>query len=609
MFRRAVNRYAWQIGLVAVLLPILTHLVETLWHWPPGSKYALGVADPDVWLRLTLVRNWLAGGSWYDHSYAANAPYFNSTSPWTRPVDLVIALFTRLQFYPAGLSTKLLFTSFFLPLLWMGLTFAALAHGLRRLSAQPMALIMLAVLITTAPVMYNYMMPGNVDHHAPLSMLYCWVVVLSITHDWDRWRTPLLVGLLLALMLWISPEALLLIGATYGWLGLQWLLGQQRTRPLARLATVTAVASFAAIMIERRPSEWLVPVYDTISISHGFVLLLLAIACWLLLFARTHGMLVRAIGAAVAMGMVAGIIHHADPDFLQGPMVHVHPYIRDEFLPRISEASPLFRENLLEILAMLVQPLAALAIVITFARRRDSIIDPSKAVALTYFLAFGIALYVCQVRWFYYLSPLVALCIAPWFAALMEPDHPTIRQGWPATFMQGRSEHQQSLIRMPLMLGLIAMPIVLIILSADPVTKKAKISNKCHEDMRIMIQRGDLNEFGNGKPLTVFAPTDLGTEILFFTKHRIIASNYHRDGAAIKDVWQTQETESLGQVRYTFDQRKVDLLFLCPDKHASDAAALEKVYRGGILNPDWLEKQYVSDSGLSKHPPVIFLVK
>ncbi|WP_371384651.1 hypothetical protein, partial [Salmonella sp. M303] len=68
---------------------------------------------------------------------------------------------------------------------------------------------------------------------------------------------------------------------------------------------------------------------------------------------------------------------------------------------------------------------------------------------------------------------------------------------------------------MPLILLLLSAQGALLLAAPDETTPHSKSIDACHKTARQIIHRGDLNALGNGKMLTILAPTDLGAEILF----------------------------------------------------------------------------------------------
>lgn len=605
MFRRAINALpAWGWALLLIALPAFLRGAIALVQFQPDQP--IGPADPDVWLRLTLVKQWLQDGGWYDHSYLSNAPH-NAISPWTRPLDLVIALGAKLQWGDAALTTKLIRTAIVLPLVWMLLLGAGLLACVRAITPAPSACIMLAALLLVSPTMHNYFTAGNADHHAPLAALWAWVLYFMLTLQPGHWRMPLGAGLLLALMLWISPEALLIIAGCYSWLGICWLVGRHSARTLARLCTVTALATTAALMIERPPEQWFTPIYDSISIVHAVLLALCALAAWVLTMGPPVRPLPRACVTGALLGGIAAIMRQAFPLFFEGPMAQVHSYILTDFLPNIGEAQSLLIQHPVFITAMLIQPLTALGIAWMNSSRSDGIIPIIPATALMMLLCLTLAMYLVEMRWFYYLHPLVAVTLSPWLAAWLTPSNATLAYFWPAYKVRRLSETEQMFRRLPLLMLLLVLPLVLLLAEPERETKADKANSACLKDARMLITNGTIAALSN-EPITLYAHTNLGGHLLFYTQHRIVASNYHREGPGIRDVWEGEKTTSDAALSTIFARRGIEAMLLCPGVAQPHAGVAAQLYSGTLELP-WLTRLKLDTSKLGPTPPAIFLVK
>ncbi len=218
------------LAVLAFALIAVPHLLFVISKWhavPLHDGLPVGPSDPDPWLRLTLVRDWLMGGSWYDHSVShSNAPWGGITSPWTRPLDVVIATLVRLQPDSVDMNLRLMRAALMLPWIWMMLLIVGVYRLVRLSSAAPSSTLMASVLIAAMPLTWNYFGIGNADHHAPLAVLFIWALH-GLLRDAPKRRHIIASGLLLALQLWVSFEALILIGAIYVWYGVHWLRGHR----------------------------------------------------------------------------------------------------------------------------------------------------------------------------------------------------------------------------------------------------------------------------------------------------------------------------------------------------------------------------------------------
>lgn len=596
-------------AVLATLLIAVPYLLYALgkWHAMPLHEGApTGQTDPDTWLRLTLVRDWLLGGGWYDHSVAhSNAPWGGISSPWTRPLDLVIALLVRAQPESVELGLRLMRAALLLPVLWMTLLLIGIHRAIRALLPLPSAYIMAGALIATQPMMWNYFSLGNADHHAPLSVLFLWVMGGILTPHPSR-RLMLLTGMLLGLQLWISVEAMVLIAAIYLWVGLGWLRGDSaRAAALAALSAGAALAALLAVAIERPRAAWLTPVYDSISVAHVIALLLCAALAALLHYVPVRHLRGRLVLAATGGAALLGGLLLTYPLLLHGPMVGVDPFIHSDFLPRISEAKPFYKISPLLLMAATLTPLLGIILCLAPWIRPDRTFYPrEQSATLAFFLGVTLLLYYTQQRWSYYMLPLAVVALAPLLGALFTPEDARVRTRWPANLLAGLPPIAQMKRRLPVILALLGAPFMLLLQGAAPtVTDKLsplvrtatpnaahaeKQREACYRTARVLIRSGELMRALPDTPLTFLAPTDLGAEILFFTPQRIVASNYHREGAGIRYVWEADAIAAPSALQLYLRERRVNALLLCPKVGPTKDSLLQAYVQGAPL-PTWLK--------------------
>ena len=610
MTARFKHRLLVVLGFAIVLVPMLVAAVRT-WHaLPPTPGIAIGTADPDPWLRLTLVRDWLTGGDWYSHAVArSDAPWGRTVSPWTRPLDLVIGFFTAVQPHTVDLSLRLVRAALLMPLLWMVLLLAGMARALRMLQASPESVLAVCVLVALSFGMRNYFGVANADHHAMLAAVFVWAMGGVFASVPSR-RLVMGSAALFALQLWISPEALVLIAMVYGWYGLQWLRGDA-SRTLPWLATGIAAASAVAVMVERAPAQWLVPVYDSISVVYVFTLALAAGLAWGLYWLRPSRPVARACVAAAGFALALAAVWRVYPLMLRGPLVEADPYIFSHFLPHISEVRPLWKEPLLRVLAMLVQPVAIGLILMGAWRAERSIFSRMQVLQLGYFTALTLALYLSQQRFYYYFYPVAMLTLAPFLTAVMAP----VRGVWPGNWLAELSPNAQTVRRLPLLLAMLGLPLLLLYLAPDRRDIHAIRNDDCDVTARQLMYDGTIDRLGGGAPLILFAPTNLSGEILFWTHQRIIAGNYHREGAGIRYVWEADAVTDAAELRRYFGERKVAALLLCPARKLIAGSVLQGLQEG-VTPPSWLAPvPYTLPMRDAKNPyvegakPALFLVR
>jgi hypothetical protein len=607
------------LALLLVAIPLLVHIGMKWFDLPPPYGTVIGQEDPDPWLRLTLVREWLTGGGWYNHIVThSGAPSTVITSPWTRPLDLVLAFLTEIQPHSVDLSIRLVRAALLNPLVWTMLLLLGLFRNVRLFTNSALVPFLCVGLVESSVGMLNYFGEANSDHHSMLATLFVWAFY-GVLYPTPSRRLIIVSGLLLALQLWVSPEAMVLILGIYGWYGILWLLDDRvHAAPLPLLSLTIALARAAAVMIERPPALWLTPIYDTISVVYVYVLACSAAGVFILYRLRPATHIERLLLALVIMLMVLGALWLAYPLAFKGPLAEVDPYITQTFMRSINEAEPLGRESVFFVLAILFQPIAAVLLLIIAWQYRPSIIAPRHVGQLLYFLVVTGLLFLTQVRFYYYFYPFVVLVFAPLAIGLLNPESPAAKPLWPARWLVRFPEDKQALRRIPLILALIGLPFVFILLEPDKDTFLSKKADACSEMTYQLIQGGALNRLDGDRPLTLFSPTNFGGQLLFWTPNYIIASNYHREGKGIQYIWEATNITNAEALRHYLAARNVDALLICPDAQPVAGSVLDKLQTGSLSLP-WLKPvPYAIPPRKPKDPdtppvtganPVIFLVK
>jgi hypothetical protein len=603
-----MNKLFERIHAPLAVLSIMSipHLIYAVSHWytiPLHEGIAIGPIDPDSWLRLTLVRQWLTSGDWYNHTVPhANTPFTEPISPWTRPLDVIIAALVKLQPDTVELNLRLMRAALLLPWIWMTLLLGGIFRILRQIAPAPVSYLVAVLFVALNPMVWNYFGLANADHHAPLAVLFMWSIG-GILHPSPSKRSMVITGMLFGLQLWISMEATILICIVYLRYGLHWSNGKQAAAEyLAVLSSSVAFTSLVALMVERPKEEWFTPIYDANSVVYVTLMTLLAILAWQIKLTRATHPFTKMITAIVCSSALIGFFFALFPKAIRGPLTDVTPFVLHDLLPHISEVRPLYTDAPLNIVASCFQPLLVLIILLAAWKfPRYSLFKSRQVADLAFFSLALFILFVSQRRWCYYSYPFLALTIAPFLAALFEPEHPVFAGKWPATTMVGLSETSQALRRSPIAFLALGLPVALMHFNSalDKRYGNAEVRlekdrrNGCYDQLRIALRSGALIRIHNKESLSILAPTDLGTEILFFTNHRIVASNYHREGDAIEYVWGANTITNKRALREYLEKRGIEMLLICPELEHPSNSVLQGIAAGEVP-PRWLEPVDIS---------------
>jgi hypothetical protein len=361
---------------------------------------------------------------------------------------------------------------------------------------------------------------------------------------------------------------------------------------------VAALGTTLALLVERPMAQWFAPLHDTVAIGYVSAMLLAALGAWALVVAGARAWWVR-MALAAGVAVLAALAQWAiDPRFFAGPMVDVTPFIRNEFLGKIGEAKPMLEQPFAQVLAALIQPLAALWVLVRCARHEDGVIAPRAAALLLVLTLGALALYAVQIRFYYYLFPMAALVLGVWLAAWLRPE--SFRAFWPAARLCRRDEAQRVRLRLPLLFLLLAAPMLLILTGLSGTDAATLARYQCRVEARRLIQQGVLAPLS---PRIILAHTDMGGEILWRSKHRILAGNYHREGPAIATVWHAFATTDRADFMATLRTHRVGAMLICPDGDVPEAAIATRLYHGAIALPGW---QRVALPEARPHSPALY---
>ncbi|TAL32765.1 MAG: hypothetical protein EPN97_09730 [Alphaproteobacteria bacterium] len=524
----------------------------------PSLKNPLAPYDPDPWVRLTQVRQWLTDGiaGFFDHTVRnINAPFDGIPTPWTRPLDMILTAFYTLTPHDLPMNTRLMLAATWMPPCIGLLAIAFLTLAVRRHFNNLHALGFVALLILFSPDTFYYFTPGSSDHHGLLSALWCGVLAMLLWRGYPL-RAALAAGGILGLMVWISPEALILTGATLALLGVIALLAPEKAPALAWTALGAAAVATLGLFFEIPPDRiFAQKVYDSLSIVQVALLWFTAGAAGALawLYRRRLSFAERFLGASLAGSSVLLAMHIFYPRFFLGPLADVDPFIFTGFLPRVGEAKMLFKNTFDDIIRELMEPV--LAGVLAFVSLRRGYVRPERRqriLQLSALLAVTTVMTLWQIRWAYYMHP-VAIALAAmtvvsitampkerpwvWLRHLPRPGRPYIIL-WLAFFTMN----------------------FFIRLYPSAITESAS----CMSQVRYVVQTQQLQPLLGSKNIVLFAPEDAGGDILFFTPYRIIASNYHREGAGLRDISLISKARTPQEALPLLKKRQISAMLYCP---------------------------------------------
>lgn len=525
-------------GLVAAAVGVIFVL-----RW--GLSFEAGdLIDTDGYMRFLRAHELLENGGWFDPvSTRSNYP-FGETLHWTRPLDAIIVAGAFLLTPFLGESALYASAVAFGPV-----SLVALGASLRWAFGGLVPAVVRSVLLPgllALPVVLGYAVPGRVDHHSLLFVLLILTIggTLRILDRPDGTST-VLVGVLLTLGLWVSPEFLVpaaLVAITLGWHAVTH-PGSSTASMAMRVFITAAAGSLVAVILERGPG-WTVVDYARLSLVHSFTLLMVGIAFggYALLVRsgwttrrRLSLLAVLALGSALALVLIF-------PKVLGGPFVDFSPLVMERWLFRVVELRSILSLGVNGLLLNLAWALLALAIGgVAWLRRADRAGERWLWVTYGWMLTY-VALSLYQMRW----ATFAQLLAVPILVASLGPLYQKLQTARLAVLARP--------VLMAVVIGLVAF--------AGP--RLAAAPHDVQEGVECSLS--PVIPVLDARPTTtLLAEQDVGPEIMYRTRLNVVATPYGNEQAFLYTFDVMAERDRTA-VREQLDERDIGLILLCPGR-------------------------------------------
>lgn len=511
------------LGIAALWFLAAAIMIAVSW-----SRLAtLSAWDPDDYMRLQQVRDWLAGQSFFDVTQYRLASPVGYAMHWSRIVDAPIAALCLLLAPLLGpvMAERLAIT--LVPLLTMGGIMTAAAMVTARLADRRTALLA-AMLVVVAPLILFQVLPMRIDHHGWQTMMG--LAAFAALFDRNAARGGLLAGLSAAVWLAISLEGLPLVAAIGALLGLRFVIDGAHQGAALRLRGFAAGFGLLTLLLfaalhgasawGERPCDAVGPAwFGPFALSP---LLLVA----LLPLATRRGPVVRAALLLIAAGAGVGLLAATAPACLGGPFVTLDPLVRTVWYENVMEGMPVWRQPANNIIILLCFPPIGIAgALIARAQARDDSARRNWTTALVLMLAaFAVSLLVQRAGALAHGYALVGA------AALLRRILDAIGR-WKV--MPARVIASAAALILVAPIGTTGIAGILV----DHIKDEAAPPASARADGRPCATPCD--RFGALARLPasdMLAPLDIAPSVLVNTHHRLAGSGYHRNTAAIHRV-------------------------------------------------------------------------
>jgi hypothetical protein len=310
----------------------------------PGARDYVGADNDDV-MRLVEVRDLLSGQSWFDPMQYRLGLAGGTLMHWSRLIDLPIALLIRLFSHVVPSEQAEALALLVWPLSLVVALMTAMAVAARRIGN---AVTMHVVLMLTAVfcITSNRFLPGSIDHHN-VQMVLAAIMAAGLL-DPSRGRiSHAVAGLAAAAAIAIGAETTPLVAVACALVGVIWVVEGAAYAAAVRAFSLTLLFVLSGLFFATvPPARYADVTCDSLSIGFyaivGIGAASLFIASYL---AGSAGLRARIAAIAVTGILVLGTALVIAPQCLQNPLNDLDPLLRTLWLDGVTEAQS-FRQQL-----------------------------------------------------------------------------------------------------------------------------------------------------------------------------------------------------------------------------------------------------------------------
>jgi hypothetical protein len=320
--------------LVLAWLAVLAQLMAIFW---PAT--ALTMPDADDALRLVQVRSFLAGQGWFDLHEARLGPPAGYDSHWSRLIDAGLAgLYLAFgRFVDPALAERLMAAVW--PILWLLPTIGGAAALAWRVAGRDAAFIVLLFAVFGMTGMAQFR-PGRIDHHNVQIALAVLVVAATAWSDRVRWACWG-AGLLTRLALAIGLESLPILVACTAAFALRWIGNRDASGALRDCGLALAASTTAAFLVSVPSDHWEWSACDAIAINLAAPVTAGGLALAAIALRTPERRWVRWGVAAMVAAVTLAAFLLLEPRCLRGPYAMMDAALGSILLAHMSEMQPL----------------------------------------------------------------------------------------------------------------------------------------------------------------------------------------------------------------------------------------------------------------------------
>ena len=575
------RRFPWLavLGLWAALAVLLTCL---FWQMAVTQNFD----DPDDFLRLQQIRDFVNGQSWFDLTQWRMAAPAGLAMHWSRLVDIPVLLFLVPLTPLMGAPLAEVAATIAAPLLSLLALMVAIVAMTRRLVGHDVATSVLACLMAlSAPTVYLQIHPARIDHHG-WQIVFASLALAALLHRNPR-VSGVAAGISLALYINISIEGAPFVVAAVGTIGLLWTFGREHAERLLSLVVSLAFGSVVTTLLTAPSYRWTEPYCDAVMPSHLAALVVAAVGTAVaVVVGAKQGPVIRITLLAIVLIATVATFGGMAPACLGSPFGKLDPVIEKFWYQNVTEGLPFWRQDAITAATMVAFPMiASLGTVLGLIRAKS----PEMARRWLIMLALLIVTFVtgALVRRAAGVTHIVAVPGALILLGLA---------------MRAAEQHLPSLLRaVTIAIAIIALaPItpIFAVAAMMPPTSPAAIGSETDRCDRLCV----LDRLAAQPPESLLASIDLGPMVIARTPHRVYGAGYHRMGVPLRDT--ILFFEGSPEQAKAFMQRKGFRRILISPTSAEAVLFIRKAPSGMMARlvaghlPSWLEEDPIGSPAL-----------
>ena len=542
----------------------------------------ISMGNDDI-MRLVMVRDWLAGQSWFDTTQYRLVPPEGVLIHWSRYVDAGIATFIVPFSYFLPMETAELIGSAIWPTVIFVLTLLIVGFGTKRIFG-PIAACFAVMCTIFWPLLGDvHSRAGNLDHHNVQLLMMVILVYAAVWPDRPV-GAGIIGGLAAAFAVSTGLESLLfIVAASVVVFGRCVFDRCNETRQLlVAFCLALAAGSFVFWLGLTAPALRALPVCDQLGTPMLSVIAISVVATLAPLALRGRfpsgtfhigaTVVLTAIGLAIAWPLLGPCV--------DGPYGDLPPELQEMISTRVTEAKPflIYVQTRTGAALLFTIPVITALIagsVLWWSRRDGSEAGQTQNAILGQLLllgAFGICLVFLQMRTVILVASVVpaigGICLAVLLKAYLESRDIT-----------------KAALMFIVAIGVIAPQVIL-----NPLAPyfKGTSTEKTGANCRDYTSLAALNEV---PPAVILNGTNMGAPVLWATHHSTLAAPYHRSPAAFMNGGLGFELEEAAFQELARENGATHVLLCADNTYRSDFLT---GLAAGEISADWLRRVSVS---------------